>query len=139
EQHTDAPAAALRMRDRLPEPLLQQQTVGQAGERVARGQILELRLGLDTRRNILNERQYGNDATLVIEQARVVPLARYRLAVLAVVAIETGGSRLLARHKLVDQIDHRRPVGLMRELPAGDRHPEHFLGAPSENVSCLRR
>ena len=57
EQHADATAAALRLRDRLREPLVQQQPVGQSRQRVARRHVLQALLGLDPRRNVLHERE----------------------------------------------------------------------------------
>ena len=59
--------------------------------------------------------------------------------VLAVVAVETRRARLLAGHQLVDQRDHLVAIRLVRQLAAGDRHAEHFLGAPPEDMLSLRR
>ena len=81
EQHADAAAAALRLRDRLRQPLVQQQAVRQAGQRVARRHVLEALLGLDPRRHVLHEREDRRDLAVGVEQRRVVPLAPDRVAV----------------------------------------------------------
>ncbi len=54
-------AAAPRLRDRLRQALVQQQAVGQAGQRVARGEVLQPLFRLDPRRHVLHERQDRHD------------------------------------------------------------------------------
>ena len=61
EQHADAAPAALRLRDRLRQTLVQQQTVRQPGQRVARGHVLQPLLRLNPRRHVLHERQDRRD------------------------------------------------------------------------------
>ena len=136
EQHADAAAAALRLRDRLRQPLVQQQPVGQAGQRVARRHVLQPLLGLDPRRHVLHERQDRHDLAVVVEQRRVVPLAPDRVAVLAVVAREARGARLLAAH----QRARAAPASASRSASCRsglsvDRHAEHFVGDASRRCS----
>ena len=52
----------------------------------------------------------------------MVPLAPDGLAVLAVVAGEARRPGFLAHHQLVDELDHRLAIGLVRELASGERH-----------------
>ena len=99
EQHADPTAGALRMRDRLCQALLQQQPVGQTGQRVARCHVLQALLGPDPRRHVLRERQDRCDATVVIEQTGVVPLAPDDLAILAVVSGQTRCPGFVALHQ----------------------------------------
>ena len=139
EHYADASAAALGVSDCLREPLLQQQSIRQSGQRVARRQILQALFGLDARRHVLDEGQDRYDASLVVEQTRVVPLAPDRLAVLAVVSIETGGARLVAGHELVHQLDDLLAIAFEGELTAADGDPVHFIGAPAEDVLGLGR
>ena len=138
EQHADATAAALRLRNRLRQALVQQQAIGQSGQRVARGHVLQPLLRLDPRRHVLHERQDRRDLAVGIEQRRVIPLAPDRVAVLAIVPGQARSARLLAAHQRLQQSRDRLAVGLMHELIAVDRHAEHFLGAPAEDVLRLR-
>ena len=139
EQHADAAAAALRLRDRLREPLVQQQAVGQSGQRVARGHVLQAFLGLDPQRHVLHERQDRHDVAAVVEQARVVPLAPDRLPALAAVPREAGGARLLAAHEARQELGDGAAVFVVQQRIAVDRHAQHFLGAPAEELLGLRR
>src|SRR4029079_6963334 len=96
-------------------------------------------LRLDAGRYVLDERQDRHDPPLLVEQARVVPLAPDRFAILAVVAIESGRARLLAGHQLFDELGHRRTIGFVRQLAAGDPDAQDLLRTPPEDVLGLRR
>ena len=139
EHHADPSAAALGLCDRLGEPLLQQQSVRQSRQRVACRQILQALFRLDARRHILDEGQDRYDLSLLVEQTRVIPLAPDRLAVLAIVSIQTRGARLVAGRELVHHFDDLLAIGFVRELTAADGNPVHFIGAPAEDVLRLRR
>ena len=121
EQHADAAAVAPRLRDRLRQALLQQQAVGQAGERVARGHVLQALLGLDARRHVLNERQDRDHAAFVVEQARVVPLAPDGPAVLAIVAARpvARGSSPFTSALSIATTGRRSPSWMSRSLSIG--------------------
>ena len=139
EQHADAPPRPARLRDRLRQSLVQQQAVRQAGQRVARRHVLQPFLGLDPRADVLHEREDRHDAAGLVEQARVVPLAPDRLAVDPVVAREAGCTGLLAPDQLGQHRRGRLAVGLVDQRVARQRHPEHLVGAPAEDVLGLRR
>src|SRR5438477_10333021 len=94
--YAEPPAAALGLCDRLREPLLQQQSVRQSRQRVACRQVLQALFRLDARRHILDEGQDRCDASLFVEQTRVIPLAPDRLAILAVVSDDPRRARLVA-------------------------------------------
>ena len=135
EQHADAMAAALGLRDRLRQALVQQQPVGQAGQRVARREILQPLLGLDPRRHVLHERQDRHDLAVVVEQRRVVPLAPDRVAVAAVIAREAGRARLLAAHEAPDETGEALAVVLVHERAVGERNAQDLVATASRRCS----
>ena len=139
EQHADAMSAALGLRDRLRQALVQQQPVGQAGQRVAGREVLQSFLGLDPRRDVLHERQDRNDLACVVQQRRVVPLAPDRVAVAAVIAGEAGRPRLFAAHEPPHQTREGLAVFFVHERAVGERNPQDFVRAPAEDVLRLRR
>ena len=139
EHYADPSAAALGLCDRLREPLLQQQSVRQSRQRIACRQILQALFRLDARRHVLDEGQDRYDASLFVEQTRVIPLAPDRLTVLAIVSTENRRARLVARHEPVHSIDDLLVICLVRELTAADRNAVHFIGAPAEDLLRLWR
>ena len=56
EEHADALPRALCLGDRLRQPFVQQQAVGQSRQRIARRQVLQPFLRFDPRRYVLHER-----------------------------------------------------------------------------------
>ncbi len=135
EQHADATAAALGLRDRLRQPLVQQQAVGQSRQRIARGHVLQAFLGPDPQRHVLHERQDRDDVAAIVEQARVVPLAPDRLPVLAAVPREAGRARLFAAHEARQEFrDPRR--GLRHAATDCRRSASPALPRPASRRVC---